>query len=126
MREAFPYDSAPKYLIFDRGAHFNDDVDEVTKSFGIEHKRASFQSPWQNGIAERWVGSCRRELLDQIIVVNERHLKSASVTITTTVHILALASKLRQGEWLQSKRTWAAITSMLRIGGLNHRNELDA
>ena len=37
--------------------------------------QTSIQSPWQNGVAERWVGSCRRELLDQIIPLNERHLK---------------------------------------------------
>jgi len=37
--------------------------------------RISFQSPWQNGVAERWVGSCRRELLDHVIVVNEQHLR---------------------------------------------------
>jgi len=37
--------------------------------------RTSIGSPWQNGVAERWVGSCRRELLDHTIVLNERHLK---------------------------------------------------
>ena len=37
--------------------------------------RTSFQSPWQNGVAERWVGSCRRELLDHVIVLNEQHLR---------------------------------------------------
>ena len=37
--------------------------------------RTSFESPWQNGVAERWVGSCRRDLLDHIIAVDEGHLK---------------------------------------------------
>jgi len=45
LREAFPYDSAPRHLIFDRGANFNDEVVELIKSFGIEPKRTSFQSP---------------------------------------------------------------------------------
>ena len=45
------------------------------KSFGIQPKRTSFRSPWQNGVGERWVGSCRRDLLDHVIVLNERHLK---------------------------------------------------
>jgi putative transposase len=73
--EAFPYDSAPGYLIFDRGSYFNEEVVNTIKSFGIEPKRTSFQSPWQNGVAERFVGSCRRDLLDHVIVLNERHLK---------------------------------------------------
>ena len=37
--------------------------------------RTAFRSPWQNGVAERWMGSCRRDLLDHVIVLNERHLK---------------------------------------------------
>jgi putative transposase len=75
LREAFPYDSVPKYLIFDRGANFNGEMIETVKSFGIQPKRTSYRSPWQNGVAERWVGNCRRDLLDHVIVVNERHLK---------------------------------------------------
>jgi putative transposase len=71
LRKAFPYDSAPGYLIFDRGASFNEQVIDTVKSFGIQPKRTSFQSPWQNGVAERWVGNCRRDLLDHVIVVNE-------------------------------------------------------
>jgi transposase InsO family protein len=75
LREAFPYDSAAKYLIFDRGSNFDKEVVSTIKNFGIEPKRTSFRSPWQNGLAERFVGSCRRDLLDHVIVLNERHLK---------------------------------------------------
>ena len=75
LREAFPFDRAPKYLIFDRGANFNEEVIETIKSFGIQPKRTSFQSPWQNGVDERFVGNCRRDLLGHVIVLNERHLK---------------------------------------------------
>ena len=42
---------------------------------GLHTVRTSFRSPWQNGVAERWVGSCRRDLLDHVIPLNERHLK---------------------------------------------------
>jgi chemotaxis receptor (MCP) glutamine deamidase CheD len=73
--EAFPYDSAPGYLIFDRGSSFNAEMIESEKTFGIKPKRTSFRSPWQNGVAERWVGNCRCDLLDHVIVLNERHLK---------------------------------------------------
>jgi putative transposase len=75
LREAFPYDSSPRYLLFDRVVIFSEEIVESIKSFGIEPKRTSFQSPWQNGIAERFVGSRRRDLLDVVIVLNERHLK---------------------------------------------------
>jgi putative transposase len=75
LREAFPYDSAPSYLIFDRGTQFNEEVIETVKTFDIKPKQTSFRSPWQNGVAERFVGNCRRDLLDHVIVLNERHLK---------------------------------------------------
>ena len=45
------------------------------KATRIISKRTAFRSPWQNGIAERWVGSCRRDLLDHMVALNERHLK---------------------------------------------------
>jgi transposase InsO family protein len=75
LRETFPYESAPRYLILDRGTNFNLEVINTVRSFGIEPKRTSFRSPWQNGVAERWVSSCRRDLINHVIVLNERHLK---------------------------------------------------
>ncbi len=75
LREAFPYDTAPKYLIHDRDAIFNSEVMETAKAIGIKSVRTSFKNPWQNGIAERFVGCCRRDLLDHVIVLNECHLK---------------------------------------------------
>jgi putative transposase len=75
LREAFPYDSAPRYLIFDLGSNFSEEVVATITSFGIQPKRTSFQSPWQSGVAERFVGSCRRELFNHVIVLNERHLR---------------------------------------------------
>jgi transposase InsO family protein len=42
---------------------------------GLEPKRTSVRAPWQNGIAERWIGSCRREILDHTIALNEGHLR---------------------------------------------------
>lgn len=60
LRNAFPYDAAPKYLIFDRDSIFSKYVAHVVKSLGVKPVRTSYHSPWQNGIAERWVGNCRR------------------------------------------------------------------
>lgn len=41
----------------------------------VQLVRTAYQSPWQNGVAERWIGTCRRELLDHVIVLNEEHLR---------------------------------------------------
>ena len=76
LREAFPYDDDKhKFLIHERDAKFGEVVNEVASAIGLSPTRTSFRSPWQNGIAERWVSSCRRDLLDHIIPLNEKHLK---------------------------------------------------
>ena len=47
----------------------------MVESLGLRPTRTAYRSPWQNGVAERWIGSVRRELLDQVVVLNERHLR---------------------------------------------------
>ena len=131
LREAFPYDSAPKYLIFDRGPQFSKEVIDTVKSFGIQPKRTSFRSPWQNGVAERWDGNCRRDLLDHVIVLNERHLKRLMNEYVGYYHDdrthLALAKgtpaarKARKNPGVGGK-----VISMPRLGGMHHRYDLAA
>src|SRR5208283_788501 len=75
LLEAFPWDSAPGYLPRDRGGRYGEKFREAARWLGIREILTAPQSPWQNGIAERWVGSCRRDLLDHMIAVNERHLQ---------------------------------------------------
>jgi putative transposase len=75
LRESFPYQSAPRFLIFDRDAKYGLEVPIAVRSMAICPVRTSFQSPWQNGVAERWVESCRRDLLDHVIVLNDLRLK---------------------------------------------------
>jgi transposase InsO family protein len=75
LREAFPYDLAPRYLILDRDGKFGVEVIAAIRSLQMSPLRTSFQSPWQNGVAERWVESCRRDVLDHVIALNEAHLK---------------------------------------------------
>jgi putative transposase len=131
LREAFPYDSAPSYLILDRGAQFNSEVIETMKYFGIQPKRTSFRSPWQNGVAERWVGNCRRDLLDHVIVVNERHLKRLINEYVRYYHDdrthLALA-KGTPADRAAEENSGASrkVVSMPRLGGLHHRYNLAA
>jgi len=75
LREAFLYDSAQRYLILDREHTFHGEVLETVEGLGVIPVRTAIRSPWQNGVAERWVGTCRRDLFDHVIVLNERHLK---------------------------------------------------
>jgi len=91
LREAFPFESAPRFLIFDRDAKYGLEVPAAVRSLKISPVRTSFESPWQNGVAERWVESSRRDLLDHIIAVNKRHLKrllywEACSTVTIELH----------------------------------------
>jgi putative transposase len=131
LREAFPYDSAPGYLIFDHGANFNEEVIDTMKSFGIQPKRATFRSPWQNGVAERWVGNCRRDLLNYVVVLNERHLKRLLNEYVLYYHDdrthLALTKGTPAGR--EAKKYPGAgprVVSMPRLGGLHHRYDLAA
>jgi transposase InsO family protein len=131
LREAFPYDCAPGYLIFDRGSQFNEEVIGTMKDFGIRPKRTSYRSPWQNGVAERWVGNCRRDLLDHVIVLNERHLKRLMNECVRYYHEdrthLALAKKTPAGRKAKTNdHTGGHAISMPRLGGLHHRYDLAA
>jgi hypothetical protein len=60
LREAFPDNSAPSYLISDRAANFNGEVVDTLASFGIQTKRTSFRSPCQNGVAELCMSEIRK------------------------------------------------------------------
>jgi transposase InsO family protein len=72
--EAFPFDEAPRYLIRDRDGIYGNVFHERVQKMGIEETVCAPRSPWQNPYCERLVGSIRRECLDHVIVLNERHL----------------------------------------------------
>ena len=73
---AFPYDTAPKYLLRDRDSIYGSAFVRRVDGMGIRQKLISPRSPWQNPYVERLVGSIRRECLDRIIVFNEGQLRS--------------------------------------------------
>jgi transposase InsO family protein len=75
IAEAFPWDSAPRYLIRDRDRVFGAVVRHRLCAMGIRDKPIAPRSPWQNGFAERLIGSIRRECLDHVIVYGEAHLR---------------------------------------------------
>jgi transposase InsO family protein len=93
ITEAFPWDSAPRYLIRDRDRVFGSVVTQRRlRAMGIRDKPIAPRSPWQNGYAERLIGSIRRECLDHIIVCGEAHLRR--VPMRTTITELAPADPL--------------------------------
>ena len=75
ITEAFPWDEAPKYLIRDRNASYGHAVTRRLAAMGIRDHPTAPRSPWQNGHAERLIGSIRRECLDHIVVFGEAHLR---------------------------------------------------
>ena len=73
--EAFPEDSAPRYLLRDRDAVYGDTFRRRVESMGIAEVLTAARSPWQNPYAERMIGTIRRDLLDHVIVLSEEHLR---------------------------------------------------
>jgi len=74
LREAFPWDEAPRYLIRDRD-HAFDELAATVKAMGIQEVLTAPRSPWQNPFVERVIGSIRRECLDHVIIFNPRGLR---------------------------------------------------
>jgi transposase InsO family protein len=99
------------------------EVPEALQSMSIAAVQISFRSPWQNGIAERWVGSCRRELLDHIIALNERHLRRLLSEFVSYYH--DDRTHLGLGKETPGRRIRSAATGRViaypRLGGLHHR-----
>src|SRR5215471_3900527 len=75
LSEAFPWDSAPRYLVRDRDRSYGAPFRRRLRSMGIRDRPTAPYSPWQNGHAERLIGSIRRECLDHLIVLNAAHLR---------------------------------------------------
>ena len=123
LREAFPFEASHKYLIFDRDQKFGFEVIAAVKATRIIPKRTSFRSPWQNGVAERWVGSCRRDLLDHIVALNEHHLKRLLSEYVRYHHEDRTHLGLEKGTPDGRIRSVASgpVLYQERLGGLHHR-----
>ena len=78
--EAFPFDTAPNYLIRDGDGIYGERVKRRIESLGIDEVITAPASPWQNAYVERVIGTLRRELFDHVIVLNERHLKRLNMS----------------------------------------------
>jgi transposase InsO family protein len=85
LREAFPEDAAPRYLVHDRDHAFAA-LAGTANGMGIEEIHTAPRSPWQNAYAERVIGSIRRECLDHVIVLNEVGLSRAAAKWPARAH----------------------------------------
>ena len=126
LREAFPFETAPKHLFFDRAATFSTEVISVIRSMGIEPLRTAFRCPWQDGIAERFVATVRRELLDHVIVLNERHLQHLLSEFVAYYQVdrthLALGKDSPVGRPVEPQPgATATVIALPRVGGLHRR-----
>jgi transposase InsO family protein len=124
--EAFPNDTAPRWLLRDRDAIYGDAFRRRVAGMGIGAVISSPSSPWQNPYAERLIGSIRRECLDHVIVLGERHLRRTLAAYLTYYH--GSRTHLSLEKDAPSPRAVQAIAAgpvvaLPEVGGLHHRYE---
>jgi putative transposase len=122
--DAFPDDSAPSFLLRDRDSVYGHVFRQRVKGMGVGEVLTAPHSPWQNPFAERLIGSIRRECLDHVLVLSERHLRRILARYFTYYHQarthLALdkdAPDIRPIELPEAGR----ILQIPEVGGLHHR-----
>jgi transposase InsO family protein len=122
--EAFPWDTAPKYLIRDRDGIFGDEFTHRVASMDIEQLLISARSPWQNPYVERLIGSIRRECLDHTIIFNEKHLRRVLKEYFKYYHEsrthLGLEKDCPQSRPVELPE-FGPIGTEPMVGGLHHR-----
>jgi transposase InsO family protein len=126
ITEAFPWDTAPRYLLRDRDASYGRCFQERAQVMGITEIVTAPRSPWQNAYVERVIGSIRRECLDHVVVINERHLRRVLLSYRDYYHgsrtHLSLAKDCPDPRPIQSASNGKAI-AVPQVGGLHHRYE---
>jgi transposase InsO family protein len=122
--EAFPDDSALRYLLRDRDGIYGDEFRRRVKGIGIAEILAAPRSPWQNAFVERVIGSIRREVLDHVIVLNERHLRERLRSYFRYHHAsrthLALDKDAPEPRAVEPP-DHGRIVALPLLGGLHHR-----
>jgi transposase InsO family protein len=126
LREAFPDSTPYQYVILDRDTKFDAQALSMLRSIGLKPKRTSRESPWQNGVAERWIGSSRREFLDHVIPLDEQHLRRLIRDYVRYYHLDRTHDGL--GKDTPDQRpidnnpgNGAKVISLPRVGGLHPR-----
>jgi putative transposase len=126
LREAFPFEEVPRYLLRDRDGIFGADFTKEVGHLGIEEGLSAPRSPWQRAYIERVIGSIRRECIDHVIVFNEeslrRHMKSYVQYYHETRTHLSLEKDTPASRSVQPPEP-GQVVALPQVGGLHHRYE---
>jgi transposase InsO family protein len=124
--EAFPEESARRFLIRDRDTIYGERFGQTTKALGIEEVVTAARSPWQNAYVERLIGSIRRECLDHVIVLDEVHLRRILAKYFAYYNgsrcHLSLAGNAPEPRGIQGPEL-GEVVEFPEVGGLHHRYE---
>jgi putative transposase len=127
LREAFPHDANARFLLHDRDTTFDAAFGRAVEAFGLNSVRTAPRSPWQNPYVERVIGSIRRECLDHVIVVNERHLRRVLRTYVAYYQRSRTHLALdKDAPVARAVQLTGRIVVRPEVGGLHHRYERQA
>ena len=126
LREAFPFDQLPRYLLRDRDAIFGEEFRRQVTDMGIHEVLSTPRSPWQRAYVERVIGSIRRECLDHVIVFHESSLRRALASYFEYYHRsrthLSLGKDSPEPRSIQPAEM-GRVVGVPQVGGLHHRYE---
>ena len=129
LREAFADHATARYLLHDGNATFDAAFDRAVDAFGLTSLRTAPRSPWQNPYVERVIGSIRRECLDHVVVLNERHLRRLLRSYLAYYHgsrtHLALGKDAPEPRAIEPAGA-GHVVARPEVGGLHHRYERQA
>ena len=121
ITEAFPWIEAPRYLIRDRDCVYGAAVTHRLRTMGIRDKPIAPGSPWQNGFAERLIGSIRRECLNHVVVSGEAHLRRVLRTYASYYNKIRTHRSLdKDAPISRPVQSTGNIKSHPILGGLHH------
>ena len=128
LREATPFGEVPRFMHRDNDGLYGKGVSRFLKDSFIEEVRSAYRSPWQNPFVERFFGSLRRELLDQVIIFDEAHLRNLISRYVSWYENFRLPQGLEgktpvSREEEREEITEGKIVSIPILGGLHHRYE---
>jgi transposase InsO family protein len=126
LREAFPFDQLPRYLLRDRDAIFGTDFGDQVRDLGMREVLSTPRSPWQRAYIERMIGSIRRECLDHVIVLHESSLRRTLASYLDYYHRsrthLSLGKDPPEPRSIQPAHM-GRVVALPQVGGLHHRYE---